>query len=179
MASGGKGLEDIFTKYAEGDKEEKTITLANAGTWFKSVNVIDGKTVTDEDVETCFSKLNSQQLNYKEFLDYIEELAKYKNIKASDIKCKLISCDASVHGDKVCYCLILNFIRAYSTVVLGLKTTSIDFMGIFIFSTTSEVSRPTFCWQDDFDFSSTTRNSWRRSEFMEEVHKATELKRLG
>ncbi|KAB0795994.1 hypothetical protein PPYR_10055 [Photinus pyralis] len=95
MAQGGISLEEIFSLFAKfGDTKSdgKVITLTNADKWLKQAQVVDGKKMTTTDTGIAFNKLKSKTITFKQFMEFIEDLAKSKNMNVEEIKTKLLAC---------------------------------------------------------------------------------------
>lgn len=85
-------FEKAFYEYAKfgGTKSDgKQITLSNIDKWMKEAGVFDEKKITSTDTGICFSKFKSKTLDYKTYLQYIELLAKEKNVNPETLKEKL------------------------------------------------------------------------------------------
>lgn len=94
MAQGGFRLDQQFANFAKfGDTKSdgKTITLTQIDKWFKQAQVIDKK-LTTTDTGICFNKFRSKTITYNDFMAFIEDLAKQKNIQVETMKEKLQSC---------------------------------------------------------------------------------------
>ncbi|KAF5303975.1 hypothetical protein FQA39_LY01760 [Lamprigera yunnana] len=88
-------LQTLFTAYAKvGEKatDGKTITLTNVDMWFNQAKLIDGKLLTLTDTGICFNKFKSRTIAYYQFVTFLEDLAKYKNIDVDELKTKLLEC---------------------------------------------------------------------------------------
>ncbi|GJQ77756.1 putative tubulin binding protein [Trypoxylus dichotomus] len=95
MAQGSAPLDQQFvnfSKFGDTKADGKTITLTQADKWFKQAKVIDGKKITTTDTGITFNKFKAKTINYSDFLKYLDELAKYKNVNVDDIKDKLMKC---------------------------------------------------------------------------------------
>lgn len=94
MAQGGMKLETQFvnfSKFGDTRSDGKTITLTQIDKWFKQAQVIDKK-LTATDTGICFNKFKSRTITYNDFLVFIDDLAKQKNIHLDIIKEKLQMC---------------------------------------------------------------------------------------
>lgn len=94
MAQGGMRLDQQFanfSKFGDTRSDGKTITLTQIDKWFKQAQVIDKK-LTTTDTGICFNKFKARTINYNDFLAFIEDLAKEKNIPVENIKEKLQNC---------------------------------------------------------------------------------------
>ncbi|KAK9708308.1 p25-alpha [Popillia japonica] len=81
-----------FSKFGDTKADGKTITLTQADKWMKQAKVIDGKKITTTDTGITFNKFKAKTINYADFLKYLDELGKYKNVSADEMKNKLMNC---------------------------------------------------------------------------------------
>lgn len=94
MAQGGIKLEHQFANFAKfGDtrSDGKSITLKNIDKWFKQAQIFDKK-LTTTDTGITFNKFKSRTISFSEFLAFLEDLSKQKNIPVDEIKGKLQTC---------------------------------------------------------------------------------------
>ncbi|KAF5303976.1 hypothetical protein FQA39_LY01761 [Lamprigera yunnana] len=94
MAVGIANIQDLFqhfAKFGDDKSDGKTISLANADKWLKQAGIIDDKKITPADTSACFNKLKTKSMDFKQFNEFIEELAKQKNIAAAEMKIKLVA----------------------------------------------------------------------------------------
>lgn len=75
------------------------LPLTQIDKWLQAANVLDMISVTTTDTGLCFFKFRKRAINYAEFLVYIEDLAKFKQIDLDEVKLKLQSCVKPVHPD--------------------------------------------------------------------------------
>ncbi|XP_015786377.1 TPPP family protein CG45057 [Tetranychus urticae] len=82
-----------FAKFGDSKSTGEAITLSNSDKWFKQAKVIDGKKITTVDTGIYFKKIakTKKALNLKEYVKFLEEIAKNKKIDVSEIKQKLSS----------------------------------------------------------------------------------------
>lgn len=99
MASGddsNPSFEELFRIFAKfGDIKSKgdNITLSNSDKWMKQAKVIDGKKITTTDTGIYFKQTTkAKSVNFKEYQDFLERLAKSKKMEASELQAKLASC---------------------------------------------------------------------------------------
>ncbi|CAH1959731.1 unnamed protein product [Acanthoscelides obtectus] len=100
MASGGIDNQSqvsleyqfvLFAKFGDTNADGKTITLTQIDKWFKQAGVFDKK-LTTTDTAISFGKLKSKTITFKDFCNFIEDLASQKKIPSDEIKDKLIHC---------------------------------------------------------------------------------------
>lgn len=87
-----KVLGNIFKDYAKfgnSKSDGKNITLTNLDKWLKEANIIDGKNVTTTDTAILFHRFKSKTIDFKQFLQFIELLAKEKKLDDGNLKNKL------------------------------------------------------------------------------------------
>ncbi|KAG5889161.1 hypothetical protein JTB14_038185 [Gonioctena quinquepunctata] len=80
-----------FAKFGDTKADGKTITLTQIDKWFKQAGVIDKK-ITTTDTGITFNKFKSKTIAYNDFLSFLEDLAKQKNLQVDTIKDKLQDC---------------------------------------------------------------------------------------
>lgn len=96
-----KALQQIFTdfaKFGNPKSDGKQITLTNADKWLKDAGITDGKKVTTTDTSIEFKKLKSKTIDFKQFLQFVEGLAKSKKIDFQEFVTKLAKSAPSTAG---------------------------------------------------------------------------------
>lgn len=94
MAKGVSKLEQQFaqfSKFGDSKSDGKTITLTNIDKWFKQAQIFDKK-LTTTDTGITFNKFKSRTISYSDFISFVEDLAKQKEIPVEEIKEKLQNC---------------------------------------------------------------------------------------
>lgn len=94
MAVGGMKLDQQFinfSKFGDTKSDGKTITLTQIDKWMKQANVID-KNLTTTDTGICFNKFKSKTIHYADFLNFLEDLSKRRNVPLEEMKTKLQDC---------------------------------------------------------------------------------------
>lgn len=90
----GKAFK-AFARFGDAKSLGDTITLSNSDKWFKQAKVIDKKiTSTDTAIQWKQIAKTKKALNKKEYIQFLESLAKNKRIEVDEIKKKLEQCSA-------------------------------------------------------------------------------------
>lgn len=87
-------IEELFKLFAKfGDKTSTgvQITLTNADKWMKQAHIF-GKNLTTTDTGIAFKKLKSKTIDFKQFKEYLEDLAKTVKIETAELIKKLEEC---------------------------------------------------------------------------------------
>lgn len=80
-----------FSKFGDTKSDGKTITLSQIDKWFKQAQVFNKK-LTTTDTGICFNKFKARTITYTDFVAFLGELAKQKNIPIESIQEKLQDC---------------------------------------------------------------------------------------
>lgn len=90
-------LNNIFKDYAKfgnSKSDGKQITLTNIDKWLKDANVIDGKNVSTTDTAILFQRFKSKTIDFKQFLQFLDILAKENKLNIENLKEKISKSDA-------------------------------------------------------------------------------------
>lgn len=82
-----------FSTFGDAKSDGKQITLSQSDKWMKQAKVF-GKVITTTDTGIHFKKLKMAKLNVTDYEKFLEDLAKTKKIKLTEIKDKLAGCGA-------------------------------------------------------------------------------------
>ncbi|XP_045509400.1 tubulin polymerization-promoting protein homolog [Colias croceus] len=89
-------LESAFKGYAKfgnSKSDGSQITLTNIDKWLKEVGIIDGKKVSTTDTAILFQRFKSKTIDFKQFMIFIESLAKECKLNVDDLIGKLSKSD--------------------------------------------------------------------------------------
>lgn len=85
-------LGNIFKDYAKfgnSKSDGKQITLTNIDKWLKEANIIDGKNVSTTDTGILFHRFKCKTIDFKQFLQFLDLLAKENRLNIGNLKDKL------------------------------------------------------------------------------------------
>lgn len=68
------------------------IPLTQCDNWLREAEVLKGDVVSTTDTGLCFFKFRKRAVDYEEFLEFLQDLAKEKNLNFDEIQRKLLSC---------------------------------------------------------------------------------------
>ncbi|XP_024943230.1 TPPP family protein CG45057-like [Cephus cinctus] len=83
-------MEEMFAAYCRMDpvsyaKGVKLIPLSQSDKWLISARLLDMHTLTTTETGTHFFKFKKRALSYTEYLEYLEDLAKAKNLDLNNM----------------------------------------------------------------------------------------------
>lgn len=83
-----------FARFGDSKSSGEAITLSNIDKWMKQAKVIDAKKITTTDTGIYFKQIAKAKRNitFKEFTQFVENLAKNKKADSAEILKKLATC---------------------------------------------------------------------------------------
>ncbi|VVC95188.1 unnamed protein product [Leptidea sinapis] len=88
-------LEKAFKGYAKfgvANSNGNQITLSNIDKWLKEAAIVNGKKVSTTDTAILFQRFKAKTIDFRQFLQFIEGLAKESKLNQDDIMNKLAKC---------------------------------------------------------------------------------------
>ncbi|XP_013162358.1 PREDICTED: TPPP family protein CG45057-like [Papilio xuthus] len=81
-----------FSKLLDNKRDGTTITLYRFDYWLRQTKILDDRKVTMTDTGIAFNKFNKTELNWDEFLEFLEDLCELKDMDLEKTKETLTNC---------------------------------------------------------------------------------------